>query len=140
MPPAPKGERISYGPSRWPGGRGISGSAGEGLAGVRSVAGDQQRAAVGGAQDEVAIAAPDDADLADAAGHDPVAELEAQSGRGDDVVLDHAAAPGASGDREANGREAVAVEPPALDAIGEIAQDVDPVDQVLGRDEHAVPP
>src|SRR5262249_31804873 len=77
-------------------------------------------------------------DLANAAGDDAVAELQPQAARGDDVVLDDAAAPGAARDREADGRDALAIEPSAPDAVRRVAENADAIDGVLRRDDDAV--
>src|SRR5215471_14322432 len=113
-------------------------STGDGLAGVGAVAGGEELEGLDGSQPAVRAFAADHADLADAARDHAVAELEAQAASGDDVVLDDAPAPGASRDGEADGGDALAVEPSAPDAVGRVSEDADAVDGVLGRDDDPV--
>src|SRR5262249_50845389 len=110
----------------------------ERLAGARivSVAGLVQRAVVDTRKPRpVEPVAAEDAHLADPGGHDAVAELHPEAARGHDVLLDRAAAPGAARDREADRREALAVEPAAGDREGGVLVDAHRVDGVLGGHE-----
>src|ERR1700737_2539657 len=74
---------------------------------------------------------PNHADLPDAGGQDPIAELQMQATGRNDIGPDHTAAPGASRDRDPNRRQTLAVEPASADAVGGVFVDMDRVDGVL---------
>ena len=78
------------------------------------------------------------AHLADAGSLHAVAELQEQAGRRHQVVLDGRAAPGATVDGDALGREALLIEPAAGDGLLVVAEDPQGVGGVAGGHHHPV--